>query len=786
MTGEVQNNTNPIVQARFIRKSDAKELDKIREDYVSLMEKAAELEAKGKSDKAQETRNLAEGAALVYEQKAQELGLSITKVEVANRGAEPGNGEPVVAPGTRLTKAQKKEIEELEKQLKKYKKKLDKYSEEEIHKANLANVAGSNITLTDDIKEILYYQKELAKAQSQYDIKREEYNIPSALDIINMVYAIEDPIKASKIRKIVKKELKDANMYFGLTKDALNDDTLKNVMDVLAIRNEINSNLERGYVGTRKKLVERFKDKDAAEVAAEYSQASGADLTFNRRSNERRISQAAQNVEYFKEPFIDENKDKALNELDTILIGTTEIKTSDITRITTLAGGVITNIDGFDGLKLGDIRTVEVGNDQYDFKPIYKEKGDENYNKRKDIKRLGKDIGFKYDKIKVGKAIADAALVGIPSLAAAALSTFHILINPKNGISLTIDGHGSISSSVFEKMFEEIKEQAEKMQAENGGKIDVSNLGDVIAFDYLHEYKYETTHFCAAPVITSAAVAFVASIVEQALAKEEISTEKAYHAARAKLNLEMMHNASGGDGYIINKKELDKAMLDVIAVVKDMAETPAVQPEKPVKEVVIKTQDVDPVVKEAEDCIYYNKPGEYWDGIVRLGYVDANGKPITNEADIAELRSFTKGKLNGFAPSSADMPESDEEKGVGTKIRKKYTCKSGNTYFWSLCGNEPDAALRDKYTSKEAARDINGNLISSRRVAAKVGMESTISTVTPAEYNFSWQDVNDSREFGGMRFDNRADRDAAVEAEKKGFEEHKKVKYNVKILNGNK
>ena len=324
------------------------------------------------------------------------------------------------------------------------------------------------------------------------------------------------------------------------------------------------------------------------------------------------------------------------------------------------------------------------------------------------------------------------------------------------------------------------------MQAENGGKIDVSNLGDVIAFDYLHEYKYETTHFCAAPVITSAAVAFVASIVEQALAKEEISTEKAYHAARAKLNLEMMHNASGGDGYIINQKELDKAMLDVIAVVKDMAETPAVQPEKPVKEVMIKTQDVDPVVKEAEDCIYYNKPGEYWDGIVRLGYVDANGKPITNEADIAELRSFTKGKLNGFAPSSADMPESDEEKGVGTKIRKKYTCKSGNTYTWSLCGNEPDAALRDKYTSKEAARDINGNLISSRRVAAKVGMESTISTVTPAEYSWSWQDVNDSREFGGMRFDNRADRDAAVEAEKKGFEEHKKVKYNVKILNGNK
>ena len=118
MTGEVQNNTNPIVQARFIRKSDAKELDKIREDYVSLMDEARALEAKGKSEKAEKKRNLAEGAMLVYEQKAKELGLSVTTVQEAVAAVDGYNGEPLVTPGTKLTKAEKKEVEALEKELK--------------------------------------------------------------------------------------------------------------------------------------------------------------------------------------------------------------------------------------------------------------------------------------------------------------------------------------------------------------------------------------------------------------------------------------------------------------------------------------------------------------------------------------------------------------------------------------------------------------------------------------------------------------------------------------------
>ena len=206
MTGEVQLNSNPIVQARFIKKSDAKELDKIRRDYVSLMEEAKELEEKGKADKAEAKRNLAEGAMLVYAEKAKELGLSVTTVQEAAAAVEGYNGEPLVKPGTKLTKDEKKEVEKLEKEIKKYQNKLGKYSDEEIHKAKRANSKESKVTLTEDMKEILYLQQELNRIQAEYVETTERLGVPTVNDIINKVYAIEDPIKAKKIRDIVKQE----------------------------------------------------------------------------------------------------------------------------------------------------------------------------------------------------------------------------------------------------------------------------------------------------------------------------------------------------------------------------------------------------------------------------------------------------------------------------------------------------------------------------------------------------------------------------------------------------
>ena len=153
MTGEVQNNTNPIVQARFIRKSDAKELDKIREDYVSLMDEARALEAKGKSEKAEKKRNLAEVAMLVYEQKAKELGLSVITVQEAAAAVDGYNGEPLVTPGTKLTKAEKKEVEALENRLKLVKSNKLKYKLQDQINSKMKEIA--KIILSD---ELLYLQ----------------------------------------------------------------------------------------------------------------------------------------------------------------------------------------------------------------------------------------------------------------------------------------------------------------------------------------------------------------------------------------------------------------------------------------------------------------------------------------------------------------------------------------------------------------------------------------------------------------------------------------------------
>ncbi len=778
MAGEVQSNTNPIeVQARFIKKSEAKKLDKIREEYVSLMEKAEKLEAKGKTEKADKKIEAAQETAASYEARAQELGLSITNVEVASAGAHPDNGESIVPEGTKLTKAERKEVEKLEKELKKAKNKLGKFTKEEIFKANEANSSGATENMTNDMKKILYYQEKVFNLQAEYDAKCKELGIPSSMDIINRIYEIEDPVKASKIRAIIKKELKDANMYFGNTKEALNEDSVDNLLDTLAIRNKINSNIEKGYVGTKKKLAERYKNEDAAQIAAEYAQAAGADLTFNRRSNERAISQLAQNVEYFNEPFIEENKDEELTSLETLKIDGKEIETADILRVTTLAGAVITNSDDFSGLKLKDISSVETQDGKYSFSPIYKERSDEGYLKRKNVKRLGKDMGFKYDKIKVGKALVGTAIGALPAGLTAALNGLHIAfgLHFKGGVDLT-DIDGTISSSLINDLYNQFLEKAE----EYGGNVELSDLDDLVAVEYIMEFYEQRDHRCVAPAAASAAAAFIGNILYQAYKKEDIAPEKAYQAAMDKvLTLEDKHNASGGNGYIINQKELDKVMYDAMVIVNEIVKAPA-QAEEPqtkpaaepqaVKTATITTTNIDPIVTEAEDCLYQNKAGEHWDGIVRLGYVDQKGNAITNEKDIAEIRTFIKRTVNGFAASSADMPN-------GVKVKKTYTCKSGNTYTWAICGEEPDAKLRDKYTSKEIARDINGNPTTSRRVAAKVGMESTISTVTPGEYSWSWKDNNDETLFGGMTYSDIELRDAAVEAERKALE---KAGYTVK------
>ncbi len=769
MTGDaVQNVSNPIFQARFIKKSEAKELDKIREDYVSLIEEAYELEQKGKTEKAEAKRQSAEGAMLVYREKAEELGLSVTNVDVAVGAVSPSQTNPLVPEGIKLTKAQRKEIEKLEKQIEKYQKKLGKYSEEFIYKANRTVPE----ELTKDQKEVLYYQQELGKVQAEYQEKTKEYGIPTVNDIIDKLYSIEDPIKASKIRDQIKDELKDANMYFGFTKDYLKDDQFENVSEVLAIRNRVNSNIERGYVGTSASNVKKYEGQDAADVASEYAQAAGADLTFNRRSNERRIAQLSQNVEYFNVENIEENKGKKVSEIPTVTIDGQEIKTSEIDRVTTLAGGVYTKADGLENIKLGDIRTIEVGGKQYSLAPIYKEKGDENYSTRRQVKRLGKDIGYEYEGLKLGKAVANTALASIPAVAAAALDVFKVEFHDRVSLGMNWD-MGNIESTVFDEMYKKIEDQLKKMAEENGGKYDITKLGDVIGFEYIKELDIESTHLCAAPVIATAATAFIASIVDQAMKKEEIVPEKAYHAAREKLTLEMKHNAAGGDGYILNEKELDKVMADVLQLVNKTLKTPTEpvvqQPvaEKPVAEKValFKTEDVHPLVKETEDCVYHNKSGEYWDGIIRLGYVDANGKAISNEADIAELRKFIKGELNGFKPSEANMPKTE----VGVKLRRTYTCKSGNTYTWSLCEKEPDATLRDKYTSKDAARDRNGNPISSRMVDGRVSMESTQYVTTPGKYSWSWADQNDRLNFGSGVYGTIEERNAALEKEKENL-----------------
>lgn len=748
--GDTNAITNSI-EGRFIRKSQARKLDNRREDYMKLVQKAEELNAKNKTEKATTIFAKADDVAREYNSMAESLGLYADLAKTMPAKSDVN----LVADGVRLSKEQKKEIEKLEEGIEKTQKTLNKFSSVQLHQ--IEKGLPTELSPKDEAKaeEALRKNKQLKEV---YQAKCAEYGIPSPNDILAKLYSMADPEKASKLRDEIKDELKEANMYFGFTKDYLKDDAFKNVSEAIAIENKVNDTLNKGYAGASKSVVRAMDGVSLQEAADVYDAAFGADFVANRRGNERTKANEALNRATFAEQFIADNQEKTFGQLDTMTLAGQNFKTSEITRITLLSGEVLTKNEISD-IQLKDVRTIEVGQQQYSTKPVYYEKGkDSAYITRGQSKAAAKAMGYEFEGINVLKPIVDATGMGVATGVTALLSKYTAIFRENFYIKMESEGGLGIGSTMFENMFKEIKEKLEA----NGGK--AVDLTDVLGFEYIKHEEMIKEHWCVAPAIAAAATTFVASLVDQYMKKEEIVPEKAYNAARERLTLEMKHNASGGDGYILNQKELDKALADLDVVLSKLITTPTPQkadetqptaPTPAAKEATIQTADVEPIVEKAEYCVYQNKAGEYWDGIVRTAYVDANGKPISNEADIAALRKYIKQDVNGYKPSDAGMPK-------GVKLPTTYTV-NGRTYTYG-CAEPTNRIVSNALPEGKTAKDV---AFGNPRVDLAAG---TQEKTTPGSYSYNWSSTADSTFFGGNTFTSKADRDAAVKGEKEALE----------------
>ena len=712
--GDIQGTTNTILEGRFIRKKQVRKLDSRREEYASLIEKARELNAKGKTDKATKAFAKADDIANEYNTMAQSLGLY---ADLASTMPKESNIN-LVPDGVKLTKDQRKTVEALEKGIEDTQKTLKKFSKVQLNR--IEKGLPTELSAKDEAKakEALRKNKELTEF---YNETCEELGIPSPNDILAKLYSIADPVKASKLRKEIKDELKAANMYFGFTKDYMKDDSFKNVSESIAIENKVNDTLAKGYAGVGKKTARAMEGVSLVDAAYIYDGAFGADKIANRNGNERTKANYALNVTQFGEDFVNANMIKSIAELSEIKLAGTSINPNTISRVTLLSGEVVTGIDIKDVL-LKDIRTVEANGVQYSTQPMEYEKGkDSAYISRKKTNRAAKAMGYKFEKADVAKPLVDATGMGLVTGATALLTKYKFVLNDKFYLSMQA-GSGTIESTVFEEMFKEIEE---KLKA-NGGEI--NKLVGVEGFEYIKNTNILKEYWAAGPCIAAAATTFVASLVDQYMKKEEIVPEKAYNAARERLTLEMKHNASGGDGYILNQKELDKALADLDVVLSKLLDTkvkktpqettptsPVTQPQAKVLEVETRG-DKAQLLEDAKYCTYNNKAGEHWDGIVRTSYKDANGKLISNEADISELRRYTKQTLNNYKLSDTGMPK-------GVRLQTTYTCKSGRTYTFDC--SEPEKRI----VSKELPKDKDGNVLAANFGKARVNLNEGTNQV---------------------------------------------------------
>jgi len=701
--------TTQVDQAKFVTKKQARKLDRAREDYENLMEKAAKFEAKGKTDKLNRKNSKADAVMDKYEARAKAAGvttpLEITKYEKVQ----------LVEPGKVLSKEDKKLIEKFEKQL------------------VAARKAGDDVQYATLLKG--------------YEEARTRLGVPTLADITNAIYSNEDPMKAEELRKDLKKQLKDANMYFGEAEAALKGDITVDYSDAKAIENRVNANLAKGYIGVKKSTKEAFETRglNPNEVSEIAKDAAGADNEFDRKSNERNRNYKAVNSGEFAEKFVQDNKDKTFAEVNKIKIGEREIDTKNIGRITLLSGRVLAPAFGDDisDIKLGEVRTIQMKGEQAQISFGAKEyqKGDAEYVKNKHTRRANKAIGYEYVKPNLLKAAGETALQMTPVAAFTALSPFITEFTDSFKFALNIKGDGEMTGSFLEDMVAQINKQLSEQMPDGGYTIDKTDKIVKMALENNFHVKLE--HYCVGALGVSAAVALVSNMIEQLRKGEEVAPEKLYEAVCDKLTLEQRNNAAGGAGHTLGADEINAAIGEAMALLKELKNTPA--PKQPVVEpkaepkpeppkptaTIVETYEK-PEFEEAKYCVYNNKAGEYWSGIVQNTYKDENGNLVKDWNDVKEIYSHIR-TLNGYKATDANMPK-------GVKMVKEFTTKSGKKYTY--CCGEPEnrtisGALPEDATQKEQAKKFG-------KPVANLN-EGTQRTMTkPAEFSYHY-DLSDDK-----------------------------------------
>ena len=258
-------------------------------------------------------------------------------------------------------------------------------------------------------------------------------------------------------------------------------------------------------------------------------------------------------------------------------------------------------------------------------------------------------------------------------------------------------------------MFKEFMEEWQKL-VEHGWNMEVNNAEALKGYKEVNIKGYG---------FSIAAAAIAADIIDNMLKQyfdkgTELADFNTYKQIFDKYTAEGIANIAGGLGGALSQEEADRILAEIAQIGELMAKDAEAKLKKGPAQTP-KTEDVkiaqieetkDTKTSEIAPCIYENKSGEYWEGIVSNTYFDQNGNQIKDYTDIRALARYIKTVKNGYKLSDKHMPKGVRMLDQG----ESFTAPSGKVYTYGFCGAEDMSKVkRTIYQKKDGDGTENIN-----------------------------------------------------------------------------
>lgn len=617
-------------------------------------------------------------------------------------------------------------------------------------------------------------------------------------------YAIEITSITDKgdIKDHIKNELKTKGFYTDEVKDYMNSDEFNDLAQKVADRNAMNLQITKGYVGVKKSSVKHFQGMNTANATNKAAGSSGAEIAMNKGNEDVAAAEATNMVSNFdrvieditiekafiQDAFPVETLDEDENVIDTRIVDdgfTTEeltkkdgskytrwlYKGEDISQITLADGTTIQGYDNYKNIKLNQIKDIETTSNKGN--SINTTHFTYDVVSPKDMRRLYRGNGGRVIDEKKNEMMKNAA-IGLASAIGGTLTglLFTHTTNVVNTFSHTIKGDASWTSDLLEQIQKELNEGLKDKNVQvaleefDGG------------FTYKKIQHIRNKHNCSEATLLTALTAIAGDVLQAATANtQEKAVDADKYLGLAKMFTDAkIKNATGAEGYIMNKHEYNCLIAENKALIYDLIEiapdvVKAVKKGKETEAPVVETQEVEneKVARIEIETVpvqacspYIPISGEHWTSITGLGFIDKDGNAISGD-DLVEVARILR-QRNGYSANEAKMPPQviiNPENPDDPTI----TTKNGNTYTWKYCNEEPTPKARKAAIYTYSQKDEDGKMVEppadvdTRRGKSRV-TQAKIYNITGIVYDTKGTEKDETDD---IKFD---------QAERKGVQEN--------------